>query len=104
MSIKFNKTVYVFTPDGDEVEYDVVAEFDYSAAERGSWEGGQQMEPDYPAECALISAKTEKGVCLMSSLDSDQIAMLEEWCLEEVDTPTEYEPDYEPDYDYIGPD
>jgi hypothetical protein len=30
--------------------------FEVEAAERGSWEDGQQVEPDYPAECTLCYA------------------------------------------------
>ena len=95
--------------DGVETEVDVTCEFDYTSPERGSWSGGQQMEPDYPASADLLSAKDADGRDWYAQLGPKEIERLEIEALEKADDPGQDEPDYDPDDDlcpddYIGPD
>lgn len=104
------ETTITVDVDGAETEIEVTCEFDYTAAERGSRERGTglQMEPDYPAEATLLSAKDEDGKDWYDQLSKPEIERLEIDAVEDAETPDDDGPDYDPDDDfdpdYIGPD
>lgn len=92
--------------DGVETVIEVTCEFDYTAEDRGSWSGGLQQEPDYPASADLLSAKDEQGKDWYDQVTPADKERLE--CKAVETSETLDEPDYEPDDyypdDYIGPD
>lgn len=77
--------------------------FDYSKGEKGSWEGGQQMEPDDPERCDLYAAYWQ-GHDVYNLLDADDKSELEEAGLGrmERDADGDYEPDHYDDEFYPG--
>lgn len=58
----------------------VICHLDYTPAERGSWSGGMQMEPDYGAECTLGAAYV-CGVNIIELLSQKQCRDIEEKAL-----------------------
>lgn len=58
----------------------VICHLDYSPAERGSWSGGMQMEPDYEAACTLEAAYV-CGVNIIDLLSQKQCRQIEEEAL-----------------------
>jgi len=82
---------YKFELDDGTLE----CEFEVEGPEKGSWEGGQQISPDYPAEFYLLSVKCA-NVELIEILDED----FREKILNEIqENYPEDEPDYEPEYE-----
>ena len=59
----------------------IECEFDYSPPQSGAWEGGVQIEPNWPAECWLLSA-TYQGLDLMDLLSETVKTAMEEQFLE----------------------
>lgn len=57
---------------------------EYEPAERGSWEGGMQMEPDYPANMTLCAAYL-RGIDVSQILSSDMVEEIEVAALEQGD-------------------
>jgi hypothetical protein len=99
-------TVTITAENGDEQEFEVTCEFDFSPAESGSRERGTglQMEPDYPATMDLVSAKTSDGTDLLDKLDDDQVQALEIEALEFGGDRDDCDPPDDDYDDYIGPD
>jgi len=64
----------------------IECEYDYSPPERGSWEGGMQMEPDYPAYVELCTACIHNQDVL-DLLNDETIKAIEDRILEEIDNP-----------------
>lgn len=82
---------------------DLECHFDYSKGEKGSWEGGQQMEPDDPERCDLYAAYWQ-GHDVYNLLDDDDKSELEDAGLGhmERDADGDYESDYYDDKFYPG--
>lgn len=84
-----------FTYDLDDGTLECL--FDYEAPERGSWQGGQQIEPDWPENFILNSVKAGE-IELIDYLDE----AFKERILDAIQTNyPQDEPDYDPpEYDY----
>ena len=63
-------------------EVDLECDVEYEKASKGSWSEGQQMEPDEP-ESATLCAAYVRDVDVLTMLDDDQIAKIEEAFLEQ---------------------
>ena len=58
-------------------EVDLECDVEYEKASKGSWSEGQQMEPDEPESATLFAAYV-RDVDVITMLDDDQIAKIEE--------------------------
>ena len=73
--------------------------FDYSEGCRGSWEGGQQMEPDDPETCTLYAAYWQ-GHDVSNLLEDDHKEELESVALQRMEK--DADEDYDDSHHYAG--